>query len=109
MTRYWAPLAALVARPDLPARQLRLERVPMETEHACRLAHVAIDTVQGPEHDLALEAVTGLVEGHRRLRGNRGAQRQLQRQVFHADRRAVDQHHGALDDVLQLPNVARPA
>src|SRR5918994_7785940 len=101
---------AKIAGPYFPAIELRLERVAVQAKHARRLAHVAVDAVQGAEHDLALEPITGLVEWQRVGLGRTGrAQRQLERQIVHADRRSVDQHHRALPHVLQLAHVAGPA
>src|SRR5437764_6202307 len=99
-----------IARANLPARELGLERVAVDAERASGLAHVAVDAVEHAQDHLALEPVGGLVERHRlaaRVAG--GPHRELHRQVVHADRGALDQHRRALADVLQLAHVAGPA
>src|SRR5437899_11917062 len=65
---------------------------------------------QGRTHQLALESTHRFMKSPARdLFGNGGAAKFL-RQIFHAQVIvAIGQHQAALDDVLQLPHVARPA
>ena len=84
----------------------------MDLENSAGLGEIPTDTLENPQHDLALELIRGLVEregfGRPDLRGLLG-QRDVQGEVVELDDRALGQNDAALDDVFQLTHVARPA
>src|SRR5205809_7765202 len=65
---------------------------------------------QGRTHQLALEGPHRFMKSPARDLFGNGVAAKFLRQIFHAQVIvAIGQHQAALDDVLQLPHVARPA
>src|SRR5262245_17381743 len=99
-------------RAHSPAGELHAERITMDLENAAGLGEIPAYALENPQHDLALELIGRFVQGQRLGRANlRGlvGQGDVERQIVELDDRPLRQDHAALDHVLELAHVARPA
>src|SRR5437870_329997 len=65
---------------------------------------------QGRTHQLALESTHRFTESSARNFFGNGVATKFLRQILHAQVIvAIGEHQAALDDILQLPHIARPA
>src|SRR5947208_4361687 len=93
-----------------PRRELSDDRVAVYTEEASRGTDVPLVAVQDAEHVLPFELLARVFqrqpvfsEAGARLRHGH-----LQRDVLKLKHRTLSQHHGAMDHVLKLTDIAGP-
>src|SRR6478672_11318650 len=95
---------------QLETSHLVFQRAERDTEIASGRGHVPVGLLERAENEVALEGVAGLLE--QRLAGRRAGVQLgevvLHREVLVADPLLVADRDESLDEVLELPDVARP-
>ena len=109
LDRRGAPRGALAAVLDLVLLHLAVERRPVQPEDLRRLLLVPVRALQRLQDRHLLDLGQRAVRRNHELRGRRALGAQRLRQIVDGDLGALGDQHAALDDVLQLADVARPA